>query len=74
MQSRLNLKVSRLSKHIPFKERINPLFFFNFTVSQNDIMGILGVSEIEIKAKGFNDGMRRAVLGYVFPLPYFHYF
>ena len=40
MQSRLILKVSRLSKHIPFKEIINTLFLFNFTVSQNDIMGI----------------------------------
>ena len=43
MQSRLNLKASRLSKHIPFKERKNPLFLLNFTVSQNDIMGILRV-------------------------------
>ena len=74
MQSRLNLKVSRLSKHIPFKERINPLFLLNFTVSQNDIMGILRVQEIQIKAKGFNEGMGRAVLGYVFSLLYFDYF
>ena len=53
MQSRLNLKVPRLSKHNPLQKRI--CFFFNFTISQNDIMEIPRVQEIQIKAKGFKE-------------------